>query len=949
MKYLAVALATFFFALTSICYAEGNNSQRKSYLLDVAGCSLEEEYLIGVLQGIVNREEPRLYLTSSSATNVFADFLAEHKGIQWTRFESLDDALDFFCSEKNPDGTPKIKGIIVYDSWLKNQPRMYARWIAADLAILADALPASRNVINRHSFHLGQYAYWTTDTSMNGWAEMFTTAEKTEQGLKIFSRRADEFASKKLRDYRSKWVYLDLAQTPKIEITISNVDSEGSWGLSVDMGTTIDTFNNGSGVVLTRDRQDTGTFVFDMKNSGQFQPQSGYAQIKIHPTSPRGSITVKSVRLLDESGNQIEPFKHERKDWMRNLPVLEDLTDEEKHSYMKNEEEAAEWAVQNLLPQCASDEMMFAKDFTISTIDRAASHKSFCFYMEKNPYAEPFPLFDKIIGSLQSPALITGCWAKDESYFVHKIASAGHAQAHLCRNISFWTHIPHDTTIKLPAVRKVQNLENKVYVNFGYASADVLYMIHDMQEGLWHDPHRGSFPNTWACNGLLARLAPAMMEYYARTATENDSFWFGPSGAGYTSMSAMTPEMLDIYARKVRESVAFFGCGGLDFWDAAPGMYFQHTFRPFVQKETCDLPPVQLFTPNAWRDERNKINYWTEEGVPVFFPEKRLFSLWDNPMSGVDCTSLETSAQGIADRIIAVAEEHQVRPLFLTLNIRWSPTVLKMVTDLLPKDEYEVVGMPDFIALGQQAGRLDVRTQTTLASPSNPLEVEIFVRNATDTPMPSGEVRWELPNGWTSSVDHFIYQEIPAYSKTSQTITLVPPDDFVKGTAKITFADSQNRAVIKSLFLEGCQKTVSICRDNIIGEWKEDGVKIEATDNGVKIIPREQFFDSYNIANRELVKSGNGRAILALGEIDFTEQPFLLINLTDAIGKTRFRITNGKETWALAETNVPDILCIDLKSKLHWFKDKRHLSLVVEPGLSIGRPVTISHIGIGYK
>ena len=49
----------------------------------------------------------------------------------------------------------------------------------------------------------------------------------------------------------------------------------------------------------------------------------------------------------------------------------------------------------------------------------------------------------------------------------------------------------------------------------------------------WAQPERGSLPVAWAVDPLLADRFPALFDYFAATASANDSFIAGTAGAGY--------------------------------------------------------------------------------------------------------------------------------------------------------------------------------------------------------------------------------------------------------------------------------------------------------------------------------------------------------------------------------------------------------------------------------
>ena len=61
----------------------------QAYLLDTGGLGdVGELYLLGALQGIVNRDAPRLFLTKGAANTVYADYLEREKGFTFIRLKA---------------------------------------------------------------------------------------------------------------------------------------------------------------------------------------------------------------------------------------------------------------------------------------------------------------------------------------------------------------------------------------------------------------------------------------------------------------------------------------------------------------------------------------------------------------------------------------------------------------------------------------------------------------------------------------------------------------------------------------------------------------------------------------------------------------------------------------------------------------------------------------------
>jgi len=302
----------------------------QAYVLDTAGLGdVGELYLIGALQGIVNRDAPRLFLTKGAANTVYADYLEREKGYTFTRLKSLPDAIATFAAMKRADGvTPLIKGLVKYPATYWDTPnrkmvnRYYNYWIAANFAAQEDLLPVNEGMLNYQSSMLSGSEFWYKDTGMGGWNEMFVKMQRSgTNGLSVTSRRG-------ISDYASKVVYLDLDVTPKVEVVVSDLTPGGAWSLAVSMGSTVKTFENRGGVLvpgLTKEGK-SGTFVGDLAKTGLFNPRAGRAELRISPSATNVTVTVKSIRLLDTKGQEPSAAPYSpRKDVFEGLPIKRDL------------------------------------------------------------------------------------------------------------------------------------------------------------------------------------------------------------------------------------------------------------------------------------------------------------------------------------------------------------------------------------------------------------------------------------------------------------------------------------------------------------------------------------------------------------------------------------------------------------------------------------------------
>lgn len=93
-------------------------------------------------------------------------------------------------------------------------------------------------------------------------------------------------------------------------------------------------------------------------------------------------------------------------------------------------------------------------------------------------------------------------------------------------------------------------LQNKIYVSFTMSEGDNLQYIQEPMLRHWQHPLRGSIPLGWPVALILPQAAPAMWDYYQRTASANDEFIAAPSGLGYCYPSKWPRARLTEYLRQ---------------------------------------------------------------------------------------------------------------------------------------------------------------------------------------------------------------------------------------------------------------------------------------------------------------------------------------------------------------------------------------------------------------
>ncbi len=78
------------------------------------------------------------------------------------------------------------------------------------------------------------------------------------------------------------------------------------------------------------------------------------------------------------------------------------------------------------------------------------------------------------------------------------------------------------------------------YVCIYVGDYDSAAWLYQRMPEIWESPERGSVPLGWAINPTLAQRFAFGMDYFRKTATENDTFVAGDNGAGYLNPGALS-------------------------------------------------------------------------------------------------------------------------------------------------------------------------------------------------------------------------------------------------------------------------------------------------------------------------------------------------------------------------------------------------------------------------
>ena len=925
-----------------------------TYLLDTGGLgNVEELYLVGALQGMVNRDAPRLFLTGidstlcAGANNVYVNYLEKEKGFTFTRLKSLGEAISTFAAMKRADGvTPLIKGLVKYPTtyWdeasKKKVSAYYNYWIAANFAAQEDLLPVTDNILKCQTPMLSGSEFWYKDEGMKGgWSSMFVQMGRPATGGLSVEIRPDVQAHR--GGYAGRWVFLDLDVTPKIEVVVSDLTPGGAWSLGVKMPTTVQTMESSGRVKVPglTDISSTGTFVVDLAATGLFNPRSARAGLQISPSAHGVSVTVQSIRLLDANGEDPKTAPYvPQKNVFTGLAVKRDLVTAA--PYEQNEEKACEWSLANQREQCdpGSFGSFAGGSWILKGLDYAIAKKSHLFYQNKEPYEKDgYPNLDKILADLKPPALVYG-WLGGESYSCMKMGQYGARYAGgPPENFSFWQWVPLKNPgqpVPLPQVREVKGLENKNYLNFSWASADAIQFSYDLMDGFWEDPNRGTVPATWGFSPLLAKFAPALVEFYAHSATPKDSFWGWT--AGYTHLSCFPPDIFKLYAEETRRGIHELGISpAVDVWDSVRNCL--QTYEE-LSKDSPGAPGIKLMS--VLPSPRGPETFWLDNGAAVVRNDIRLH--------GASQKNGKATCEAIVAAVKEIAAQYPGKdPKFLTCNTRVSPTLIKEIQAHLPENVL-IVGMPDFIDLALESGAVVAAPFSDGVGSGDSIKVSFELHNASGKTGQEGKVTWTLPPGWKSSPTEWSHGPVPAGSNLKQVVTFTPPEGMAKGSVSIGYKDSRltwEKEFVLTTYPQG--SIVTDC-DSAAGWTASDGATVTMERGMIKITPQTaRARCDYFAANRAVGKTG--RVTFPLKQIDFSRKPVLKINIPDQDGDgTVIGLLNEAGEWKKClETSGVDVCSIDLATVTKW-EGIKDATLTFDPVTKFGSHVRIRSIKVCY-
>ena len=425
---------------------------------------------------------------------------------------------------------------------------------------------------------------------------------------------------------------------------------------------------------------------------------------------------------------------------LQRFKVVRDLRAEHAPQ-MRNRTTAWQWAISELLPQTNASIMYNVFRDTVHYLDDAQSHAT----LASADYAVLYGGFvtDLVPSDANDDALLRQAlvqhmeplydafgWAHDEHSWTRTVCTTGGTVfcSFAAPNLSFWAVLALPSSSPSPGrARPLPDSDSKraldpskYYVTFETNEGDTPRIVDAAFGASWASPRRGSMPVAWAVDPALAERFPALWDYYASTASANDSFVGGVAGAGYVYLGSLTAAQLERYGQRVGRLYAEFGPHVADTYGQANlstiSAYYAAALRGGGGRANDDVLRAFVAQPlwshgkyaqDAWRCPELNL-YLPGHGTPIICTANDPNLFYRNRGLSKDHPGADLAA-----RIKSVAARYQP-PFFITVygGLSWQPgtatgklefwSLLHATMDALG-DDFLAVGASEMARLAQAA------------------------------------------------------------------------------------------------------------------------------------------------------------------------------------------------------------------------------------------------------
>ncbi|ACX65227.1 GxGYxYP domain-containing protein [Paenibacillus sp. Y412MC10] len=461
--------------------------------------------LLGTLQGIVNREQPRIYLIESQEEGKMT--WLEDINVPYTLHEDYWDVFAAYQGE--------AKGMIVYDPEVPDTIN-----VATTLAGLKKAVVASPELaakLSKAPYNLktlddlrGKFdnrleAYtWQYENLWKQTNHQMLVGLDPDTAIRIPSGLPESFVTiaeekEQIRDASNRDTYqLDLSfllGKSEVYLRFDDAFTQDGWGPAVHEVTVKADGNVIASFIAGTPEEET--YLYDRQNSKFSEGQGG------HRFADNGSYFV--YEFTPPAGT-------------KNLTAEVDMWNQYKVS------------AGNVRPLSAEQQEPYGY-----LRDYAVANKAMVFWLDSN-VPEQKALFEKILSDVKPGTPYLGWFSNDVEGEFSSVEIASRYGVYVLAADWFSNLTVFSGTkpnFKLAKTPPQPALENKIYVTYTFTEGDNFQYNQHRMRVMWDDPARGKVPINWTSSPLLYEGAPAILNYYLNSATENDLLIAGPSGAGY--------------------------------------------------------------------------------------------------------------------------------------------------------------------------------------------------------------------------------------------------------------------------------------------------------------------------------------------------------------------------------------------------------------------------------
>lgn len=605
-------------------------------VLDARHLSWDARCTIEALQGLVNRRGPLLYLDYGNPWDQpWLDIYARRNGITYQRLAGFREALQQFASA--------ARGLVVYDPAVDG-----SRCVALSLAGLDKLVPVSPALLEGRATELlaGQdwpgvdFATAPAEEAANWRPAVARIDPAPGQGFWLTEANPNPGEDWGFMSYGP--LTIDLDRYPVLEVDVAALEGPGAgWAIKLTWD------RNGDGQIaggeddLCLPLQDQpGAQRWNIHDLCGLSGRHTFALIQLHVAGSSGRVLWRRARFVSPDGAPPPQTDPKPLPELLKLPVIHDL-----RGKFKNSVEAYAWALHHVMPRCnrrfahAVDgyvDGFHAGYCQMAGFDWPVLHRGFVFNLCAVPTVmesyggskvggspEQAEMYKRILAALDPPAMITG-YGEPEGEWCTLISHYGHYSFHFGPNWSFHTQVkPRSKAIRHAHSFTPNNVNpqpDKFYVCFMTSEGDTMKGPIPFFFGSWSEPERGSVPMNWGINPLMARYFPAMLEYFYETATPNDGFFAGCSGAGYCYPDVMPN--VEQFARHTADACRLADISCIDAW----GMTRRDVLHRYAAATrplglTINAPPARLeLLPGGVPVAYHELAYWQHMflGTPDF-------------------------------------------------------------------------------------------------------------------------------------------------------------------------------------------------------------------------------------------------------------------------------------------------------------------------------------------